>query len=258
MHERGHERAAGGRTVAWAPRARRWLARSAVATTSPTKATRETARSVAAAHSCSLPRSCHRLEPVGRRLSVAVPVARCEYVSVSLAHRDCSWFAGAASSAREMSIVQTFRRPGGAGSRWRRRARRRWARCTADGSVPSTATAASGAELARRRCCWLASARQGSCGVTSDRGDCSGGDRGSLGLAEGEVATREAAEACLLRCSACDACRFVALSVAARGAPSSDAATSTLYRFPPRALPTVRLSPPPRRRRCRRTCTRRL
>ena len=66
-----------GELVAWAPRAGAWLARSTVGTvTSPTKATRETARSGAAARSCSPPPIRHRLEPIGRRLSVALPALR--------------------------------------------------------------------------------------------------------------------------------------------------------------------------------------
>lgn len=64
---------------------------------------------------------------------------------------------------------------------------------------------------------WVAGASEGSCGVTSAKGDCDGGDRGSLGLADGEeVSWEAAAHGCLLRCAGCASCHWVTISLAAK------------------------------------------
>jgi hypothetical protein len=60
---------------------------------------------------------------------------------------------------------------------------------------------------------WLSTSADGYCGLTTGRGDCDGGLKGSWRLSVGEVANgSEAAAACLRHCTECRRCRFISVS----------------------------------------------
>ena len=62
---------------------------------------------------------------------------------------------------------------------------------------------------------WLASSLPGHCGETQEnvRGDCSNGDRGSLGRLPAATNWTAAVEYCLQRCAACERCNHISVSL---------------------------------------------
>ena len=104
---------------------------------------------------------------------------------------------------------------------------RGWGLCVPPAQAAATARAQATVAAEKRRLAprragaaarWLSAARAGSCGVTSDGGDCARGAQGSFeGVATGEALDWELLVGrCLERCARCARCRYVSASLAWR------------------------------------------
>lgn len=160
--------------------------------------------------------------------------ARCAHMSVSLVHRDCSWFTSCNHDGLLRDVKgfrsATFALPPPAPAA---------AAMATVAALPSSAHAGVGLSSSSpassatppssdtevlmtddaTAAAWLGESRFGSCGVTTtgDHGDCLHGDRGSWHLDENVRPTHAswilAAQDCLSRCRACARCSFVSITL---------------------------------------------